>query len=252
MTSIFAAVVLVGAGVVAGTVGTAGAITSLISYPALLVVGVAPLPASVANIVALVACWPGSALASRPELHGRGGWLLRYVPIAAAGGATGAALLLSTPAGVFTRLVPFLVAAGSVSLLLAPRISALHGRRELGHKHWWLDAGVLLISLYNGYFGAGSGVMLLALLLVVVDQVLARANALKNMLVGAACLVSAATFVAFGPVDWTAVIPLAAGMLVGSTLGPRVARRVPARILRPLIALIGFGLATQLWISHGT
>ena len=69
---------LVGAGAAAGLVGTAGGITSLVSYPALLFAGVAPLQANVTNIVALVACWPGSAAASRPELVGRGAWLRRW------------------------------------------------------------------------------------------------------------------------------------------------------------------------------
>ena len=73
---------ILAAGVVAGVVGTAGGITSLVSYPALLLAGVPPLAANVVNIVALVACWPGSAAASRPELAGRGAWL---VPGATAG-----------------------------------------------------------------------------------------------------------------------------------------------------------------------
>ena len=93
--------VLLVAGVVAGVVGTAGGITSLISYPALLVVGIPALSANVTNIVSLVACWPGSAIASRPELAGKGPWLARWTALAAIGGAAGAALLLSTPAGVF-------------------------------------------------------------------------------------------------------------------------------------------------------
>ena len=60
------AVQLLGAGVLAGAVDSAGGITSLISYPALLAVGIAPLPATVTNSVALVACWPGSAVGSQP------------------------------------------------------------------------------------------------------------------------------------------------------------------------------------------
>src|ERR1700761_3184285 len=104
------AVALIGAaGIAAGVVGTAGGITSLVSYPALLAVGIPALPANVTNIVALVACWPGSALASRPELAGSGSWLRRWAPVAALGGAAGSALLLFTPAGVFSRVVPFLV-----------------------------------------------------------------------------------------------------------------------------------------------
>jgi uncharacterized membrane protein YfcA len=83
------AMLIAAAGMLSGIVGTAGGITSLISYPALLAVGVPALPANVANIVALVACWPGSALASRPELQGKAAWLRRWAWVSAAGGAIG-------------------------------------------------------------------------------------------------------------------------------------------------------------------
>lgn len=251
MISTLDAAILVAAGALAGMVGTAGAITTLVSYPALLAVGLPPRSANVANIVALVACWPGAALASGPELQGRGGWLRRYGPVAAVGGAVGAALLLATPTGVFARVVPFLVAVGSISLLLAPRLSSQRIRDAAG-RHRWFDGALLTLSVYNGYFGAGSGVMVLALLLVSMEERLPAANALKNMLIGAATLTSALAFAIFGSVDWAAVAPLAAGMFAGSTVGPRIARRVPANVLRPTVALIGIGLAIQLWLSHGS
>jgi uncharacterized membrane protein YfcA len=76
---------LVLAGVVAGVVGSAGGITSLVSYPALVAVGLSPLDASIANNIALAACWPGSAMASGPELRGRARWLGRSLPVAVAG-----------------------------------------------------------------------------------------------------------------------------------------------------------------------
>jgi uncharacterized membrane protein YfcA len=236
------------AGVLAGILGTAGGITSLISYPALLAVGVPALPANVANIVALVACGPGSALASGPELAGRTSWLRRWVGVAAIGGAAGAALLVSTPPQAFGRVVPFLVAAGSLALLVQPRLSARRRDDARGTTPVLL-AGLLAVSAYSGYFGAGSGVLTLGLLLYTVDQDLPRANALKNMLVGVATAVSALALVILGPVDWAAVAPLSAGLLAGSMIGPRLARRIPARILRWLVALLGLGLAVRLWVT---
>ena len=93
--------------------------------------------------------------------------------------------------------------------------------------------------------------MLLALLLLTTDSDMPNANAFKNMLIGAAAVISAIAFAAFGPVDWTAVAPLSAGMFAGSTLGPRVTRRMPTAVLRWLIALLGVALAVQLWLSPG-
>lgn len=241
---------LLAAGVLAGVLGTAGGITSLVSYPALLLAGVPPLRADVVNLVAFAACWPGSALASRTELAGSRATLVRLLPLAAAGAAAGSGLLLVTPPDAFERIVPLLVLAGSAALLAQPRLTRrFAGRSERGGPA--LGAGVALLSVYGGYFGAGSGVMLLVLALVLLDRRLPRANAVKNMLNGASAVASAGLFALAGPVDWRAVVPLAAGLLVGSTLGPRVARRLPERIVRWGVALLGIGLAVELWLTAG-
>ena len=229
--------------------GSAGGIASLISYPALLAVGIPTLPANVTNAVALVTMWPGSALGSRPELGGQGSWLRRWAPLTAAGGAAGAALLLSTPAGAFSRVVPFLLVFASLALLLQPRISAWQENNLIAGNRFLLPCGLFAVSMYGGYFGAGSGVMVIALLLLTVDQHLARANALKNMLIGVTTVVAGVGFVLFGPVHWTAAAPLALGAFAGSTVGPSVTRRVPGNVLRVLVAMAGLGLAVRLWIG---
>lgn len=242
-----AAILLAGAGALAGTVGSAGGITSLISYPALLLTGVPALAANIANVIALVTCWPGSAVASRPELHGAGAWLLRWMPAAAAGGGAGAVLLLLTPSSAFEVVVPFLLAAGSLVLLAQPRLSSWRDRHAGQGRQLLLPGGLFSVSVYNGYFGAGAGVMVLTLMLLTADQQVARANALKNMLLGPASVVSAALLAAVSPVDWAAVGPLALGMLAGSMAGPRIARRLPGGLLRWLVALTGLGVAIRLW-----
>ena len=248
MISLLDSAALVLAGMAAGLIGSAGGITSLVSYPALLAVGLPALSANVANNVALVACWPGSALASRPELHGKASWVWRWSALAAAGAAGGAALLLSTPASAFARVVPFLVAAGSLTLLFEPRLRAWRQRRGSDSHKLALPAGTAALSLYNGYFGAGAGVMTLTLLLVLVDGRLVTANALKNMLVGAGTLGAATILALSGSVDWSAALPLATGMLAGSRVGPLVARHLPANLLRWLIVLLGMVLAVDLWL----
>lgn len=248
MISTLDSAALVLAGTAAGLIGSAGGITSLVSYPALLAVGLPAFSANIANNVALVACWPGSALASQPELKGKASWLWRWTLVAAVGGAAGAGLLLSTPTGVFARVVPFLVAVASLVLLFEPRLRTWRQRRRgQGHK-LALPAVLVALSVYNGYFGAGSGVMILTLLLVLVDHHLPTANALKNMLIGAASLISATIFALSGSVDWSAAAPLAVGMLAGSRVGPLVARRLPAGLLRWLIVALGMVLAIDLWL----
>ena len=248
MIGIDDALKLLGAGVVAGIVGTAGGITSLVSYPALLWVGVAPLPASIANTVALVACFPGSAITSGPELRGRRSWLTRWSVVTVAGGVVGAVLLLNTPARDFAHIVAPLLIVAAVGLLAQPRLTEWQMRRmQSGRGDLLLPVGMFLVAVYNGYFGAGAGVMLLTLLMLTVDSHLARANALKNILVGVATLVSATAFVIFAHVRWSDVWVLALGMFVGSMIGPLVARRLPAVVLRVAAAAMGIGLAIHLW-----
>jgi hypothetical protein len=248
MTAVNVALLL-GAGVLAGMVGSAGGTASLISYPALLAVGIPALAANMTNAVAFVASLPGSALGSRPELRGQGQWLRRWAPLAAVGGAAGAALLLLTPAGVFGRVVPFLVAFAALALLLQPRVSAWQEKHLRKTGKLLLPCGLFAVSVYDGYWGAGAGVMMLALLLLTVDQHLARSNALKNMLLGVADVVCSIGFVLFGPVHWAAAVPLALGLLVGSMAGPSLTRRVPGNAVRVVVAIAGLGLAVHLWVS---
>ncbi|MGH2856889.1 MAG: sulfite exporter TauE/SafE family protein [Solirubrobacteraceae bacterium] len=242
---------LVAAGVLGGLVGSAGAITSLISYPVLLAVGLPALPAAVANRVSFVACLPAVTLASRPELRGRGRWLLRWGTVTAVGGGCGAVLLELTPPGTFRGVVPFLVAAASLALLVAPRLQAWHGER--GDRNWrpLLRGALVVLSLYDGYFGAGSGVMTLTVLLVLVHPDLPTANALKNVLLDIGSTVAAVVYVVAGPVDWAAAVPLGIGMAIGSAIGPRVARRLPQRLLRILVVALGLALAIELWVNRG-
>ena len=244
--SLLPVALLVPAGVVAGVVGSAGGITSLISYPALLAVGVPPLPANVGNIVAAVAIGPGSALSSRRELEGSRRLLTRLLPVAAVGSVAGALLLLATPPGVFARVVPFLVAVGSLVLLLQPTI--LSWRRGEAFGAGTLGLVVALVSVYGGYFGAGSGVMFLAAVLFYESRV-PRANAVKNVVVAASCAAAAVVLILTAPVPWASVVPLAAGLLVGSALGPVLVRRMPGSAVRWLASALGFGLAVYLWLQ---
>jgi uncharacterized protein len=238
---------LLAAGAAAGIVGSAGGTASLISYPALLAAGLPPLAANVANSVAFVAAWPGSALGSRPELRGQGSWLRRQAPLVVAGSAAGAALLLVTPASAFDTVVPFLLALAAAGLLLQPRASTWLASRPAGRHGLLLPAGLIAVSVYDGYWGAGAGIMTLTVLMITTARPLAQANAVKNMLLGIADVACCVVFVLCWPVDWPAVLPMAAGCLAGSMIGPSVTRHVPGRALRVLAALAGLGLAVRLW-----
>ena len=244
---------LVTAGVAAGLAGSIAGLASLASYPALLAVGLSPVTANVTNTVSLVVASVGSVAGSRPELSGQAGRLRRFVPAAVAGGVTGCALLLLTPSRAFELVVPFLIAAASLTLLLQRWVRRLTLRAAGAREGRAVRLGVFAISVYGGYFGAAAGVLLLALFAVVLDVALVRANALKNVLLGAANAAAAVGFAIVATVDWRAALPLAAGVLAGSSLGPGVARRLPATPLRVGIGLAGLALAVVLFVGalHG-
>jgi uncharacterized membrane protein YfcA len=238
-------VLLVVAGVLAGLAGSVAGLASLVSYPALLAVGLPPLTANVTNTVSLVVYTVSASVFSRRELAGQSGRLRRLALVTAVGGAAGAALLLSTPEEIFEQLVPVLIGAASLVLLLQPQLVRLAGGPVPEHNPAML-VGVFAIGVYAGYFGAAAGVVLLALLAVSVAEPLARLLAARNVALGLANAVAALGFAAFGPVRWSAAAPLAAGFLLGGGVGPGLVRRLPGGRLRVAIGLCGLGLAVKL------
>jgi uncharacterized membrane protein YfcA len=246
------AIVLVLAGVGGGLTGSVAGLASIVTYPVLLASGLSAISANVTNTVALVCSTTGSVLGSRPELRGQRVRVRRLGAAGLLGGAVGGTLLLVTPAGSFERVVPWLIALGAVAMLLRRRLvdeAVDAGEHRVGPG---LFAAVAAVGVYGGYFGAGAGVMLLALLLHAVRDTLPRSNAVKNVVLGLANAVAAVTFTLFGHVRWEYVLPLGAGLLVGGSLGPIVVRRAPVGPLRTIIAVAGLGLALKLGIDAYT
>jgi uncharacterized membrane protein YfcA len=245
---------LVGAGILAGLFGAIGGLASLASYPALLLAGLSPTSANVTNTVALVATTAGSMGGSQVELRGQGRSILRLSIVSVLGGGAGAALLLTTPPGVFEAVVPWLIGGASIVLLLAPRLRrpSAHPEADSDRAGVVKTVAVFLVAVYSGYFGAAAGVLMLAVLSVATHETLARVSAAKNVVTGMANAVAAIVFALIGPVHWVAALALAIGSLAGGWLGPAVVRRVPAGPLRVAIAVAGLGLAAKLAIDAAT
>lgn len=247
---VLVALLLLPAGVVAGIIGTAGGITSLLAYPALLAAGIPPLAANVTNSVALLGSGISSASRAAPDVVGHGGTIRRWASASVLFSLAGAVLLVVTPGQVFDRIVPFLVLAGSLILLLQPSITRWqHARGQAWNRPATLG-GLGGVSLYNGYFGAGSGILLIALLLFTKEPVLHRANAMKNVILIASDILPAVLFAVVGTVVWSAAIPLGSGAVIGGLIGPSIARRVRHDIMRWLIALCGVALAIWLYATN--
>jgi uncharacterized membrane protein YfcA len=188
----------------------------------------------------------GGLHGSRPELAGRRAWVRRLVAPAVLGGAAGGALLLLTPADTFERVVPWLIGLASVAVLLRPRPEPPGDGSRHDRRLWW---GVLAVACYAGYFGAAAGVVLLALILGLTGENVARASAMRLALLSLANAVAALTFAVAGPVHWPAALAMGAGFLAGGRLGPVVLRHVPDRALRVGIALTGLAVAVRLALT---
>ena len=242
---------LVAAGLVGGLAGSISGLASLVSYPALLAVGLGPVTANVTNTVALVFTGVGSTLGSRVELQGQAPRVRKLGLAAVLGGGAGATLLLLTPSDTFELIAPWLIGVASLTILVRPRVrpAAASGDDEPRAVGAGLIGGVFLVAIYGGYFGAAAGVMLLALLLAGTGDTLARSNALKNFVLGIANAVAAVGFCLLGPVHWAAVPPLAVGLFAGGRIGPSVVRRSNAGVLRVLIGVVGLAVAVKLGVD---
>ena len=172
---------LFAAGVVGGIVSVLVSLVSLVTYPALLAVGLPPVAANVTNTVSLDVHGHRRGPCFRRELVGQRPTLLRLAVVAAAGGLTGAVLLLALPERVFEVLAPLLIAAASVVVMVQPRLQGRAIFQPRGLRPGPV-AAFYLTAVYTGYFGAAGGVLGIAALGAVIARPLTHLIAAKNVL----------------------------------------------------------------------
>jgi uncharacterized membrane protein YfcA len=237
-------VLLALAGLAAGVVnGVAGGGT-LITFPTLLAMGY---PALTANMTSTVGIWPGylgGVAGFRIEIADQSA-RVRALALPAVGGAVvGSVLLLLTPSKTFTAIAPWLVLLASLLFAVQPLLVRAFAGHHDRHptRLVLLYGGTLLAAVYGGYFGAGMGVVLLAVLGLAIPDQLVRTTGLRSILSVLVNGVAASVFLARGTLVWGAVATLAVSSFVGGFIGARVARSIPVPALR--IVVIGVGLAT--------
>ncbi len=239
-----------GAGFLAGAVNAVAGGGTLITFPALLAAG---LPATLANTtssVGLVAGYVSGSVAYRRELVGQGARARALVLAGVLGGSAGAALLLLTPGDSFRAIVPYLVLLACFLLAVQPWLAARLLARGVAGEHpgWQVQVTVGVGAVYGTYFGAGLSVVVLAVLGLLVADELQRLNALKGVLALVINLVGALIFIVTGHVAWLAGLLLAAGALLGGTVGVGLARRLPAAAVRAAVVVGGVAVAATLLV----
>ena len=248
------ALLILTAGLAAGTVNTIVGAGTLITFPTLLAVGYEPVLANVSNTVGLL---PGSisgAVGYRREMRGQAGRVTTLAVGSATGGLAGGILLLLLPGATFRQVVPFLILGACVLVAVQPRVARRVAARAVRRGGAGPSGGPLLFlavfatGVYGGYFGAAQGVILIALLGIFLEDDLQRLNALKNVLAAVVNGVAALLFVLTARIAWTPALLLAAGAVAGGQLGARYGRRIPAPVLRVVIIVVGTVVAVALWM----
>ena len=203
--SVLDALLVVLAGIGAGTINTIVGSGTLITFPTLLLLGIPPITANISNNIGLV---PGSltgAIGYRKELVGAAPTLRRLAPMSFLGAVVGAVLLLVLDPELFRAIVPVLILVGLVLVVTGPRINAWAERRRAegtanaANHERAMQGGVFGAGVYGGYFGAAQGIILMGILGALSSEPIQRLNGYKNVLATIVNGVAAVVFILVAP-----------------------------------------------------
>jgi len=236
------------AAVAAGLINALAGGGSLITFPTLMAVGIPPVMANVTNTVALCPGYLGATLAQKKDLHGQQKRIWLLLPSAVIGGIIGGILLLNSSDKVFERLIPFLILLAAALLAFQDTLRSCLQRRQGDKKgnipEIWAFLPIALASIYGGYFGAGLGVIELAILGLFLKDNLTRLNALKQLLSLVVNVAASWFFLFSNQVYWSAAIVVAIGSLIGGLLGGKLARIISPSYLRWTVVILSIITAT--------
>jgi uncharacterized protein len=268
--------VAAGAAAVAGAINALAGGGTLVSFPALVAIGVPAVAANVTNTVSLVPGYLSGTWAQRDDLRPQVARGRPLLVAAALGGIGGSLLLVSIPSHAFRVAVPYLILASCGLLLFQDRIrdrlrppgsdrasladpadpanpaDPAHGEVTNGEAAHWRIAlliSVFASAVYGGFFGAGLGIMLLAVLGLFSAEPLVKLNALKQALSFVVNLAAAVFFVFSGKVVWELVPVMAAASVVGGVTGGRLVQVIDATLLRGLVVAMGVAVAIAFWVA---
>jgi uncharacterized protein len=237
----------------AGAINAIAGGGTLLTFPALIWLGLDP---KVANATSTIALWPGlfgGLLGYRKELENSSTLLIRLGAVSILGGGVGAWLLIVTPSPTFARMVPFLILFATILFMAQGAINRRLQLQPIAPEPkalWWVGALVFQFfsASYGGYFGAGNGILMLAALGLLGLHDIHRANGIKNFL--GICINSVAVllFSINHLVVWPDALLMAVGALLGGYCGARMAVRIGPGVVRRAIVIIGFVIAfVMLW-----
>jgi uncharacterized membrane protein YfcA len=236
------------AAVAAGAINALAGGGTLITFPMLLAIGIPPIAANVTNTVALCPGFMGGILAQFKDLSGQKRRFWIFLSVSALGGVIGSILLLCTGERAFMAMVPFLIFLASCLIAIQGLIRKWLMQRSLRLKtgsksEIWAIVLIGLAAIYGGYFGVAMSVVVLSLLGLMINDTLTRLNAIKQTVAFGANGAAAVLFIFSGKIVWPLALIMAAGALIGGTLGGRLAGHIKPDTLRWTVVSIGIVLA---------
>jgi len=251
--SLLQGIILFASAFIAGMINSIAGGGTLLTFPALIWLG---LDAKTANATSTVALWPGlmgGLWGYRREMEENRSLLVPLGLTSLIGGAVGAGLLIWTPSATFARLVPFLIFFATILFMAQEPISRLMRLSTTPDdppRGWWTGAILFQFcaAIYGGYFGAGNGILMLSALGLLGISDIHRANGLKNFLGLTLNSAAVAAFAVSGLVRWPHALLMAAGAIMGGYYGAEIARRLGRKFVRRAVVAIGLTIGClMLW-----
>lgn len=228
---------------------------SFITFPSLLFTHMPAIPANATNTAAV---WPGSvasAVAYRNVLT-REAWRMLWplVVMCFAGALLGAHVLLHTPPETFVKLIPWLLLSATMLFAASGKITAwIQSGEHRVRSRLWIAGGFamqLVIAMYVGYFGAGAGILVLALLALLGQKNIHTMNGMKTVLVSVANAVALGTFIVAGIVVWPQALTMIAGSLIGGYSGAHFAQKMKQVYVRRVVIVIGLAMSIYFFVRY--
>lgn len=220
---------------------------SFLTLPALVFTGVPPVVANATGTVALLPGYMAGAWAFKDDMQSPPGLSMKQViMLSLIGGSAGAALLLVTPDTTFRKVVPWLLLAATAMFAFGPQLRAWASGKNTAHappSATKAAAGMLMVAIYGGYFNGGLGILLLAFFGLLGQTQLNAMNGMKNLVSALLTAIAVAIYAVGGIVEWKQALVMMVAATVGGYGGARVARKIPAPILRWGIVATGLVMA---------
>nr|WP_314576491.1 sulfite exporter TauE/SafE family protein [uncultured Pseudomonas sp.] len=242
---------LFSAGIVGGVVNAVAGGATLITFPVMLMSGLPPVLANATNAIAIA---PGhwlAALADRNKMPPLDRQLIGSLGIAFCAAIVGAGLLLALPGETFMLPVPALIGFATVLFAAAPVLGRWSIQRRVSVAGKGALLALILSSLYGGFFGAGLGILLSAVIAFSEPHDIRKVKVLKNLIAGSVSLAAVTVFIVKDAVNWVAAMPMLIGALLGGYAGGHLNRWLPGWAVRAVVIGTGvfmtFFYASRYW-----